>query len=64
MQISPRVNLESLSKLVLKKLHETIKNNIINISIEREIKIDVNTKFLLLYLSLDISTFKAVGRPN
>ena len=25
---------------------------------------EVNTKFLLLYLSLDISTFKAVGRPS
>ena len=61
---SPNVSLLSLSKLMLKKLEDTIKNSIIKISIERDMRIDVNTKFLVLYLLVAIKMFKAVGSPN
>ena len=61
---SPRWSLESFNKLLLKKVLDIIRNSIIIISIKREIRIDVNTKFLVLYLSLAIKIFNAVGRPS
>ena len=64
MHSSPYDSLFSFNKLLLMKLLDMIKNNMINKSTKRDISIDVNTKFLVLYLSLAIKTLSAVGRPN